>query len=388
MEIKIDKKIIGKGHPCFLIAEAGVNHKLVGDASQQSLGRACEMVNIAKRAGCDAIKFQTFKAEKLQLKNIPKPGYQNRNLGRDVDYFNILKSLETSQEDQIKIAKYCQSKGIIFLSTPYDNDSANFLENLDVPAFKIASIELTNHLFLRYVAKKNKPVFLSTGLSDLEKVKKAVAVFDSEGMKNNLMIFQCTSNYPTEYEDINLRVLTRYSQEFGLIYGLSDHSRDDIASIGAVALGGLILEKHFTLDKNFPGPDHSASLNPDEVKQWVKHVREMENFIKNNNGEIGENILNTFVEKVNYINLQDMEKCLGSAEKQITETEIDNKQMMKFLVIKSAKAGTTIGYKHLRAMRTGGEGILALDENLEKIVGRELKKTIDKPRAFTWNMIE
>lgn len=387
MEIKIGKKIVGKGHPCFIIAEAGVNHKIAGDTSQQSLERAYEMVEVAKEAGCDAIKFQTFKTEKLQLKNIPKPGYQDRNLGQDIDYFNVLKALETSEKDQIKIAQYCQSKGIIFLSTPYDNDSADFLENLSVPAFKTASIELTNHLFLRYIAKKGKPVFLSTGLSDLEKVKKAVAVFDSEGMKNNLMIFQCTANYPTEYEDINLRVLTRYLQEFDLICGLSDHSRDDMASIGAVALGGLILEKHFTLDKNFSGPDHSASLNPDEVKQWVKHVREVEDFIKKNNEKIGEDILKAYIETVDYINLQDMEKCLGSAEKQTTEAEMDNKQMMKFLVIKPAKTGTIINYKHLRAMRTGGEGILALDENLEKIVGKKLKKTINKTKRFTWDMI-
>ena len=243
--IKLGKIEIGSGKPVFIIGEAGVNHKLPGDTAEQSLERAYEMADVAKEAGCDAIKFQTFKTEKLQLRNIPKPGYQDRNLGKSANYFDVLKSLETSEEDQAKIAGYCLKKGIIFLSTPYDNESVDFLERLGVLAFKMASIELTNHLFLRYVAKKGKPVFLSTGFGDMEKVRKAVAVFKEEGMENNLMLFQCTSNYPTEYEDINLRVLPAYLKEFGLICGLSDHSRDDIASIGSVIFGGQILEKHF-----------------------------------------------------------------------------------------------------------------------------------------------
>ena len=387
MEIKIGERIIGRQHPCFIIAEAGVNHIVPNETAEQAFERACQMVEIAKGAGCDAIKFQTFKTEKLQLKNIPKPGYQERNLGAEVDYFDVLKSLETSERDQFKIAEYCKRKEIIFLSTPYDSDSADFLDRLGVPAFKLASIEATNHLFLRYIAKKGKPVLLATGLADMDQVRQAVAVFETEGRRQNLMLFQCNSNYPTNHEDINLRVISKYLVELGLICGLSDHSQDAVASIGAVALGAKILEKHFTLNKNYSGPDHSSSLCPAELVQWVKDVRQVERFIQNNNGEVGEHVLRAFIKEKTEINPIAMEACLGRAEKQPTGSEKENKQMKKFLVIKPTNAGTKIRLEHLSAMRTGGEGVLALDDNLNKIINATLQKNILEPTKFDWCML-
>ncbi|MFH0779317.1 MAG: N-acetylneuraminate synthase family protein [Parcubacteria group bacterium] len=387
MEIKIGEKIIGRKHPCFIIAEAGVNHIQKNETEEQAYERACQMIEIAKSAGCDSIKFQTFKTEKLQLTNIPKPAYQNRNLGEQMDYFAVLKSLETSCATQRRIAEYCRRQKIIFLSTPYDNESADFLDELGVPAFKLASIETNNHLFLRYVAKKKKPVLLATGLSDLEQVRKAVAVFASENARDNLILLQCNSNYPTDHNDINLRVIKKYRTEFNLICGLSDHSPDDMASVGSVALGGRVVEKHFTLDKNFPGPDHSSSLAPNELKQWVASVREIETFIRANDYGAGEDLLSSFVLYSNNIDRIEMKKCLGSSKKKTTISEIENKQMKKFLVIKPAAAGSKINIGHLAAMRTGGDGVLATDENLNKIINATLRLDIDKPVGFDWNML-
>lgn len=387
MEIKIGERTISKQHPAFIIAEAGVNHIVGSEETSRSLERAYQMVELAKDAGCDAIKFQTFDTEKLQLKNIPKPAYQNRILGENIDYFDVLKSLETSKENQVKIAEHCRRQDIIFLSTPYDNDSVDFLDEFGVPAFKLASIETTNHLLLRHVAKKSKPVFLATGLADFSQVKKAVAVFESESMKNNLMLLQCNSNYPTEHEDINLRVISKYQDEFGLLCGLSDHSRDDMASVGAVILGGLILEKHFTLDKNFIGPDHSSSLNPEELRQWVEHIREAEQFMLHNNYRYGEEALKSFVCGTNRFDWSEMEKCLGWTDKRPTDSEMKNKQMKKFLVIKPISVGKKIGIEHLTAMRTGGSGVIASDENLNKIINAEIQENISMPMKFDWSMI-
>lgn len=378
--IKLGNKCIGQGNPVFIIAEAGVNHN-------QRLDLAFKLVDAAIEAGADAVKFQTFKTEKLQLKGIKKPGYQDRNVG-NVDYFKLIKGLEMSFVDQKKIADYCKEKGIMFLSTAYEEESADFLDSLGVPAHKMASIELTNHLFLRDIAKRGKPVFVSTGLADIDKVADAVRIFKEEGMKDNLMLFQCTSNYPTLYKDINLRVIPDYIKRFDVICGLSDHSPDDIASVGAVALGGLILEKHFTLDKTLPGPDHSSSLEPDELRQWVEHVRDVESFMAENPSLKGEDLLKAYVDSVDHIRWEDMEVCLGSAEKKLTAGEEGNAQMKKYIVIRPAKAGTEVTRELLTGMRTGGVGVEPLDRNIDRILGKRLKKDVFELKTFSWDMIE
>ena len=360
--IKIRDRLIGPGQPCFIIAEAGVNHVLEKEDLEKinlksPLEVAYKMVDVVKESGADAIKFQSFSATELQIKDTKKPKYQV-NKYKNISYYDLIKKLETSKEDQKKIANYCKKKGVIFLSTPYDNKSVDFLDSeLNVPIFKLASIELTNHLFLRYVAKKGKPLIISTGLSTLMDVKKVINISRREHFSDRIVLLQCTSNYPTLPKDIHLNVLKTYKKEFpGILIGLSDHSPSDTASLGAVVLGASVVEKHFTLNKNFKGPDHHASLDIAELKNWVKHIREIED-------------------------------SLGSYEKKVVSVEKDNEAMKKFLVITPQKKGTLIQEHMLKAMRTG-RGIAPLEENLNKIIGKRLKRDIKELTILTWDLIK
>ncbi len=363
--LQIGNKSIGKDCPCFIIAEIGVNHILEQEDMQKinctsPLEVAYKMIDTVKEAGADAVKFQSFNTDKLLLKGTKKPQYQIENTGDDqeINYYDLLKKLETSKEDQTKISNYCKEKGIIFFSTPYDNDSADFLDKeINTPLFKLASIELNNHLFIKYIAKKGKPFLLSTGLSTIENVRDVIKIARNEGFINNLILLQCTSNYPTLPGDIHLNVLKSYQEEFpDILTGFSDHSPTDTASIGAVALGATVLEKHFTLDKTFKGPDHSSSLNPEELKQWVSKIREIE-------------------------------KSKGNKTKILTDVEKNNISMRKFLVIKPQTQGTIITEDSLTTMRTG-TGILPTENNLKKITGKILKIDITQHEPFTWEMID
>lgn len=362
--IEIGNKLIGENQPCFIIVEAGVNHALESDdlkrsGAKSTLEVAFRMVDAAAEAKADAIKFQSFSTGRVIFRTARKPGYQVSNVGSDeeISYFNLIKGLETSKEDQTKIANYCKKKGIIFFSTPYDNESADFLdEEINVPLFKLASIELNNHLFLRYVAKKGKPLILSTGLSSIDDVRTAVKIAREEGFANRLVLLQCTSDYPTKPEEINLNVIKAYMKEFpDILIGFSDHRRSFTASIGAVALGAVAVEKHFTLDKTFKGPDHSSSLDKKGLCEWISRIRELE-------------------------------ASMGSYEKKVTEGEKRNETMRKYIVITPQKSGTIIEESMLKPMRTG-EGILPVDKNLKKIVGKTLKIDVDELMPLSWEMI-
>ncbi len=364
-QIKIGDKVISKDAPCFIIAEAGVNHVLEKNdlhriGATSSLEVAYRLVDAAKEAGADAIKFQSFTADNLQYKGTKKPGYQLATSGSDDDlsYYDMIKKLETSKEDQVKIAGYCKKKGIIFFSTPYDNESVDFLDaTIGVPLFKLASIELLNHLFFRYVAKKGKPIIISTGLGNMEDVRAVMNIARTEGFADRLVLLQCTSNYPTLAKDVHLNVLKTYQLEFpDVLVGLSDHSPTFIASIGATALGAVVLEKHFTLDKTFTGPDHSSSLDPKELREWIHAVREIE-------------------------------ASMGAAQKHITDVEKKNATMRKYLVIADQKRGTVIEEHMLKAMRTG-TGILPVDNNIKRIIGKRLKEDVPEPAPLRWDMLE
>lgn len=363
--IKTGSREIGKDKPVFIIAEAGVNHVLEQEdmkrvGAKSSLEVAYRMVDAAKQAGADAIKFQSFAAKGLQYKGTKKPQYQVENVGSDeeMSYFDMLKKLETSESDQIKIADYCKKKGIMFLSTPYDTESADFLEKkIRVPMYKLASIELNNHLFIRYAAGKGKPVILSTGLGSMDDVKAVVGIARKEGFAKRLVLLQCTADYPAKPNEINLNVLKTYMEKFpDILFGFSDHSPTDTASIGAVAIGAAVLEKHFTLDRSFRGPDHSASLDINGLKKWVAKVREIE-------------------------------ESMGSYDKSVTESEKRNLSMRKYLVMTPQKAGTVIKENMLKAMRTG-KGILPVDKNLRKIIGKKLKRDIKEITPLGWDMIK
>lgn len=265
--MNIENPIIKNDNPCFIIAEAGVNHN--GD-----INIAKKLIDVAVDAGVDAIKFQTFKVENLVTKVAPKAIYQEKNTGEGTQ-FEMLKKIQLSKEDHEILKEYCIVKKIIFISTPFDFESVDLLEAIEVPFYKISSGDLTNIPLLRYIAKLNKMIIISTGMASLGEVERAVE--EINGMGNfNVSLLHCTSNYPTAYEDVNLNAMITLKNAFKLPVGYSDHTKGIEVAIAAVAMGAKIIEKHFTLDKNMEGPDHIASLNPNELMQMVKAIRNIE----------------------------------------------------------------------------------------------------------------
>lgn len=250
----------------FVIAEAGVNHN--GDAAL-----AERLVDAAADAGADAVKFQTFRADALAAASAPKAEYQKRTSGGEESQLTMLRRLELSREGHERALARAKARGIAFLSTPFDEESADFLETLGVPAFKLPSGEVTNHPLLRHVARKGRPVILSTGMSDLEEVREAVGALRGAGCKD-LTLLHCVSNYPADPKDANLRAMKTLADAFGVPVGWSDHTPGWATSAAAVALGAAVIEKHFTLDKSLPGPDHAMSLDPAELKAFVAVLRE------------------------------------------------------------------------------------------------------------------
>jgi N,N'-diacetyllegionaminate synthase len=266
--VEIAGRKIGPGHPCFIIAEAGVNHN-------GSLDLALKLVDAAAEAGADAVKFQTFRAERLVTRSAPKAEYQLRTTDRAESQFEMLKRLELDESMHRAIAAHCAKVGILFLSTPFDEESCDFLESLGLAAFKIPSGELTNLHFLNHAARKGKPMVVSTGMATLAETARAVDAITKEGL-NDLILLHCVSNYPAQPTDINLRAMTTLGQAFNRPAGFSDHSEGNAIAIGAVALGACLVEKHFTIDRALPGPDHRASIEPPELKELVQRIREME----------------------------------------------------------------------------------------------------------------
>jgi N,N'-diacetyllegionaminate synthase len=268
MKVKIADRLIGEGQPCFVIAEAGVNHN--GDVSL-----AKRLISTAKEAGADAVKFQTFQAEQLVSERAPKAEYQKDTTDVRESQFQMIKKLELKEQDFKELSDYARKKGIMFLSSPFDTRSVDLLDRLGVPAFKIASGEITNFPLLRHVARKRKPIILSTGMSTLGEIEDAVGVLRKEGAEE-IILLHCVSSYPAKTEDMNLRAMETLRRAFDLPVGLSDHTLGITIPIAAVALGASVIEKHFTLDKALPGPDHRASLEPEELRRMVRAVREVE----------------------------------------------------------------------------------------------------------------
>ena len=259
---------IGRGCPCFIIAEAGVNH-------DGSLDRARRLVDKAARAGADAVKFQTFQADRIASPAAPKADYQLRHTDASESQLEMLRRLELSSEDHVALFSLCQRSGIQFLSTPFDEGSADFLDELGVAAFKIGSGEITNTPLLMHVARKCKPVILSTGMSHLSEVDLAVNAVRSAG-NDQLVLLHCVSSYPADPAEANLRAMHTMAQAFKTPVGYSDHTLGTEIAIAAVAMGARVVEKHFTLDRGSPGPDHRASLEPDELAALVRGIRSVE----------------------------------------------------------------------------------------------------------------
>lgn len=252
----------------FIIAEIGVNHN--GD-----LLLAKKMILEAKKAGVDAVKFQSFKADKLVAKDAKKADYQVKNTGKQESQYDMIKKLELSEEDHIYLKKICDDEGIMFLSSPFDEESAKLLLSLGIDTVKIPSGEITNLPYLENIGSLYKNIILSTGMSDLDEVKEAIKVLNKNNDKN-ITVLHCNTEYPTPMEDVNLLAIKTMEKELNLPIGYSDHTDGIEVSIGAVALGATVIEKHFTLDKTLEGPDHKASLEPKELKMLVDGIRNIE----------------------------------------------------------------------------------------------------------------
>lgn len=252
----------------YIIAEAGVNHN--GD-----IELAKKMIIEAKNAGADAVKFQTFKAKNLVSNYAPKANYQLKSTKASESQKVMLEKLELSYKDFETLNELAKEIEIDFLSTPFDEESIHFLNTLDMAYWKIPSGEITNLPYLLKIKETKKPIILSTGMSTLEDIKKALAIFDSYD-KKNITLLHCNTEYPTPYKDVNLRAMLTLKETFGTDFGYSDHTRGIEVSIAAVAMGAMVIEKHFTLDKNMEGPDHTASLEVEELNTMVNAIRNIE----------------------------------------------------------------------------------------------------------------
>lgn len=258
----------------FIIAEAGVNHN-------GSLKRAREMVIKARESGADAIKFQTFKSEKLVSTFAEKAAYQIENTGSaDESQLEMVKKLELSFDDFREIQAFSKEKGIQFLSTPFDLESIDFLNQLEMPFWKLPSGEVTNYPYLVKIAQTHKDIVMSTGMCTLDEIGEAFAVLRENGA-GKISLLHCNTEYPTQMEDVNLKAMETLKKAFGTPIGYSDHTKGIEVPIAAVAMGATIIEKHFTLDRNLEGPDHKASLEPFELKAMVQAIRNIEKAIGN-----------------------------------------------------------------------------------------------------------
>ncbi|AAB99068.1 TPA: N-acetylneuraminate synthase [Methanocaldococcus jannaschii] len=256
-KIKIGDRYVGKGEPTFIIAEGGLNHN--GDID---IGK--ELVKEAKKCGADAIKFQSYHTEDF--------------ISKKSEYYELFKSLELSEEEFYELKEYAEKIGIMFISTPLDLKYVDILNKMNVPAFKIASGDLTFYPLLEKVAKTGKPVILSTGMSDIGEIWEAVKVLENNGCRD-IILLHCISSYPTPYEDVNLNAIKTLKSIFNIPVGYSDHTLGILAPVVSVALGADVIEKHFTLDKNMEGPDHALSADPEEFKEMVNNIRLVEKML-------------------------------------------------------------------------------------------------------------
>lgn len=259
-----------KSKGVFIIAEAGVNHN--GD-----IDLAKKLIDVAAEAGADAVKFQTFKAKNIVSGHAQKANYQKETTGTEESQLQMIQKLELDYKAHQELIDYCNTKKILFLSSPFDLESIQLLHELGLPVFKIPSGEITNLPYLEEIGKYNKQVILSTGMATLDEVKQALQIIIQNGTaKDNIMVLQCNTEYPTPYKDVNLSAMLTLKETLNVEVGYSDHTKGIEVPISAAALGARVIEKHFTLDRNMPGPDHRASLEPDELKAMVSSIRNIE----------------------------------------------------------------------------------------------------------------
>ncbi|MFZ4855381.1 MAG: N-acetylneuraminate synthase [Desulfuromonadaceae bacterium] len=330
----------------YTIAEAGVNHN--GD-----LNLAKKLVDAAKMAGADCVKFQTFKAEEVVTATAPKAKYQLEVTDKNETQLQMLKKLELDFDAYLELFEHCRKVGIDFLSTPYSIADIEFLEKLGIGNYKVASGQLVEPAFLRAIAKTGKLIYLSTGMATLAEVDNAVRTIRATS-NNQIVLLQCTTNYPSRLQDANLLTIPTMAAAFGTIMGYSDHTQSDTACLVAIGLGARVIEKHITLDKNLPGPDHAASYNPEEFLQLCRAIREAE-------------------------------LTLGSSRKEPCKAEIANAQGMRRSLVASRliKAGEVINEKMLTCKRPG-TGIKP--DLLSEVVGCTATREIQIDEIITWGV--
>lgn len=329
----------------FIIAEAGVNHN--GD-----LNLARKLIDAAVEAGADAVKFQCFRADCLVTRDAPKAAYQTANLGdTDLSQYRMLQELELGDNDFRILKEDCDQKKIRFLVTPFDEGAVDLLEPL-VDRYKISSGDCTNLPFLRTIAKKGKPVILSTGMSSLGEVRQAVKAL--EGV--DITLLHCTTNYPCPPEEVNLRAMLTLKKEFGLSVGYSDHTEGIEIAVAAAAMGAEVIEKHFTLDRKMKGPDHRASLEPDELREMVRAIR-----------------------KVSLV--------LGDGEKkpQPSELEIKKQAGRSLVASRDLLAGEILRETDFICKRPG-TGIPP--DQSERVIGKRLKRSLKRDETITFEVLE
>jgi len=330
----------------LIIAEAGVNHN-------GSLETAKKLIDVACDAGADFVKFQTFKAETLVTPTAKKASYQENLTSAHESQFDMIRKLELDRSAHEELIRYCRSKGILFLSTAFDHDSIDLLYELDILLYKIPSGEITNLPYLRHVGRMGKPIIMSTGMATLAEVSDALNILINAGTnKEEITVLHCNTEYPTPFEDVNLNAMLTMRNELEVKVGYSDHTLGIEMPIAAVALGASIVEKHFTLDRSLPGPDHRASLEPEELKAMVSAIR-------------------------------NIEKAMGDGNKQPSSSELKNIPIARKSIVASEtiKAGERFTEENLTAKRPG-TGISPME--WDNLLGKTAPHDFNKDDLISW----
>jgi N,N'-diacetyllegionaminate synthase len=346
-KIGVNDKRIGPGEPCFVVAEVGVNHN--GD-----VGLAKRLIDEAKKAKADAIKFQAFKAEKIASIEARKAKYQMSTTNKNESQLSMLKRLELSDEELGELYDYAKRKSIIFLCSAFDKERVDFLDELGVPAFKVASGEITDFPLLAHIARKRKPIILSTGMSTLQEIREALALTRRNGAKD-IVLLHCVTSYPPRDEEMNLRVIQTLRRKFRVPVGFSDHTLGITMPIAAVALGAVLIEKHLTHSRSLPGPDQKASSEPDELREMIDAIR-------------------------------NVEKALGNGVKRLTEEEREIKKSVRRSIVARVRIprGTAITEDMLDVKRPG-TGIEP--KFLERVIGKRARKDMEPDELVTFRKI-
>ena len=341
--MKIANREIGKNQPCFVIAEIGSNHN-------QDFDLACKLIDTAADAGADAVKFQTFRASEHYSKKTPGFSYLD-----NTDTHDLIKSLELDRSWQADLMRHAEEKGVIFFSSPCDTDAIEGLEDLDVPAYKVASFDLTDDSLISEMAAKNKPMILSTGMANWMDIQIAVDAVRKEG-NDQIILLQCTSLYPAPAHLSNLNAMTSMESAFGTLVGYSDHTMGDHIPIAAVAMGACVIEKHFTLDRTLPGPDHPFAIEPQELAEMMRKIRDVE-------ASMGDGIKN------------------GPRPE---EQEMAEKGRRSLHACVKIAEGQTISADMLKVKRPG----LGISPALrEQVIGRKARRNIEADEWISWDMV-